>query len=312
MLAGLPEIAPFVTFHLLACTGLTTHLNKCPVLTLIVLLGWRSALDLDFLDIQWVINGVVTPFPWTWSKKYQCGFLWSLHAAYVIADSKNVKTWFVSKSKPSKQGTRCASPNWREGLLNEVLDGRISNCLYGKFDTKYLDVPEEVLVTSMETHQRYFVVHDLDGQLRNKLHIWSRNGNAKGTWKMLSEMKSLGGVLKMVNSSGVRDQNSDEVSLLNWKPCDLPWKNWFSLERTWRVVSASLAERQVWQLKKRQPPLISWNLQGDLLTGMVGEFDELQGNRGEKIRSSRWWRECSSSRQHQWHLPDSAIGPFEA
>ena len=48
----------------------------------------------------------------------------------------------------------------------------------GSFDTKYLDVPEEVLVTSMETHQRYFVVRDLDGKLKPNF-ISVRNGNAE-------------------------------------------------------------------------------------------------------------------------------------
>ena len=48
----------------------------------------------------------------------------------------------------------------------------------GGFDTKYLDVPEDVLVTSMETHQRYFVVRDLDGRLKPNF-ISVRNGNAE-------------------------------------------------------------------------------------------------------------------------------------
>ncbi len=45
--------------------------------------------------------------------------------------------------------------------MNEVLNlVEYPTAFMGSFDTKYLDVPEEVLVTSMETHQRYFVVRD--------------------------------------------------------------------------------------------------------------------------------------------------------
>ena len=75
----------------------------------------------------------------------------------------------------------------------------------GSFDTKYLDVPEEVLVTSMETHQRYFVVRDLDGKLKPNF-ISVRNGNAGALGKCYPEemKKYWWPVLKMVNSSGVK------------------------------------------------------------------------------------------------------------
>lgn len=37
---------------------------------------------------------------------------------------------------------------------------------FGSFDPSYLQIPEEVLVTSMKTHQRYFPVRDASGALR--------------------------------------------------------------------------------------------------------------------------------------------------
>ncbi|EHM09889.1 glycyl-tRNA synthetase, tetrameric type, beta subunit [Thermanaerovibrio velox DSM 12556] len=38
---------------------------------------------------------------------------------------------------------------------------------YGTFDQSYLDIPEEVLTTTMKKHQRYFPVRDRDGKLVN-------------------------------------------------------------------------------------------------------------------------------------------------
>ncbi|MBF0285046.1 MAG: glycine--tRNA ligase subunit beta [Magnetococcales bacterium] len=37
--------------------------------------------------------------------------------------------------------------------------------LLGRFDAKYLDIPREVLITSMKNHQKYFPVHDGQGKL---------------------------------------------------------------------------------------------------------------------------------------------------
>src|SRR5690606_28138287 len=39
------------------------------------------------------------------------------------------------------------------------------SALVGRFDPDYLDLPREVLVTSMESHQRYFPVAGPDGRL---------------------------------------------------------------------------------------------------------------------------------------------------
>ncbi|MDE7491341.1 glycine--tRNA ligase subunit beta, partial [Streptococcus agalactiae] len=66
-----------------------------------------------------------------------------------------------------------------EDLLNEVLNlVEYPTAFLGSFDEKYLDVPEEVLVTSMKNHQRYFVVRDRDGKLLPNF-ISVRNGNAE-------------------------------------------------------------------------------------------------------------------------------------
>jgi len=56
-----------------------------------------------------------------------------------------------------------------EGLLEEVtylLEDPTPLC--GTFEEKYLQLPRELLVTSMKEHQRYFTVEDSEGKLLNK------------------------------------------------------------------------------------------------------------------------------------------------
>ncbi|MBM7556254.1 glycine--tRNA ligase subunit beta [Halanaerobacter jeridensis] len=48
--------------------------------------------------------------------------------------------------------------------------------LCGSFAEEFLQLPEEVLITSMREHQRYFPVRDQEGKLKN-LFITVRNGN---------------------------------------------------------------------------------------------------------------------------------------
>lgn len=55
---------------------------------------------------------------------------------------------------------------WKESLLDEVC-GLVEHPvpLLGSFDKAYLEVPREVLLTSMETHQKSFGVEDAGGRL---------------------------------------------------------------------------------------------------------------------------------------------------
>jgi glycyl-tRNA synthetase beta chain len=53
-----------------------------------------------------------------------------------------------------------------DALLGEVIHlGEYPVGVSGKFDPAYLEVPEEIIVTAMRTHQRYFAMEDAQGKL---------------------------------------------------------------------------------------------------------------------------------------------------
>jgi glycyl-tRNA synthetase beta chain len=80
----------------------------------------------------------------------------------------------------------------KEDLLEEVLFlVEIPNVLFGTFDPAFLHIPQEVLITSMREHQRYFPVFNKEGQLQPNF-VTVRNGDrrsielvAKGNEKVL-------------------------------------------------------------------------------------------------------------------------------
>jgi len=66
-----------------------------------------------------------------------------------------------------------------EELLEEVTQlVEWPTALVGSFEESYLEIPEEVVITPMREHQRYFPVRGKDGKLLNKF-ITVRNGNAE-------------------------------------------------------------------------------------------------------------------------------------
>ncbi len=94
---------------------------------------------------------------------------------YVVVDMEKRKEDILTeiKSKTSKVGETVLI---EDGLLNEVANLiEYPYPITGTFNAEFLEVPQEVLIITMQTHQRYFPVLDEDGKLMPKF-IVIRNG----------------------------------------------------------------------------------------------------------------------------------------
>ncbi|HJX82706.1 MAG TPA: glycine--tRNA ligase subunit beta, partial [Candidatus Angelobacter sp.] len=73
---------------------------------------------------------------------------------------------------------------WREDadLLNSVVDlTEWPSAILGNFDQQFLALPEEVLVTAMRDHQKYFAVEDANGKLAaHFLAVLNTDGDPEG------------------------------------------------------------------------------------------------------------------------------------
>ena len=149
-----------------------------PVHTLTVLLD-EQEFDLDFLDIKGDRVSRGHRFLGQETKiQSALSYEEDLRKQFVIADPREREQMIVDQIKAieTEHGVRIEID---ADLLNEVLNlVEYPTAFMGSFDAKYLEVPEEVLVTSMKEHQRYFVVRDQDGKLLPNF-ISVRNGNAE-------------------------------------------------------------------------------------------------------------------------------------
>ena len=182
----------------------------------------------------------------------------------------------------------------------------------GSFDTKYLDVPEEVLVTSMETHQRYFVVRDLDGKLKPNF-ISVRNGNAEHLENVIRGNEK---VLVARLEDGEffwREDQKLKIEDLVAKLANVTFHEKIGSlsEHMARagVIAASLAEQAGLTAEETAAVARAAEIyKFDLLTGMVGEFDELQGIMGEKYALLAGEDAAVATAIREHYLPDSADG----
>ncbi|NIK77406.1 glycyl-tRNA synthetase beta chain [Paenibacillus castaneae] len=101
-----------------------------------------------------------------------------LREQHVIVDVKEREELIISQIKGLAE-----EKSWeiaiKEDLLEEVLFlVEYPNVLFGGFDPAFLNIPQEVLITSMREHQRYFPVFNSEGELQ-PFFVTVRNGDTK-------------------------------------------------------------------------------------------------------------------------------------
>lgn len=102
-----------------------------------------------------------------------------LKKGYVIADHR-IRKELIRHRLESLAGSKSAKVHEMEPLLDEVnLLVEYPTPFLGSFEERFLTLPQEVLVTVMQHHQRYFPLINPDGKLLN-CFIGVRNGNEEG------------------------------------------------------------------------------------------------------------------------------------
>ncbi|BAM61692.1 truncated glycyl-tRNA synthetase beta chain [Streptococcus dysgalactiae subsp. equisimilis RE378] len=287
VLLGVAEVLTAMTFPVSMHWAKNSFEYIRPVHTLTVLLD-DEALDLDFLDIH---SGRVSRGHRFLGKETTItsadSYEDDLRSQFVIADAKERQEMIVEQIK-AIEAAQGVQVDIDADLLNEVLNlVEFPTAFMGSFDAKYLDVPEEVLVTSMKNHQRYFVVRDQEGRLMPNF-ISVRNGNdqaidnvIKGNEKVL--------VARLEDGEFFwREDQKLQIADLVAKLANVTFHEKIGsltehMDRT-RVIAASLAKEA--NLSAEEEAAVDRAAQiykFDLLTGMVGEFDELQGIMGENM-----------------------------
>lgn len=198
-------------------------------------------------------------------------------------------------------------------LLNEVLNlVEYPTAFMGQFDQKYLDVPEEVLVTSMKNHQRYFVVRDQAGKLLPAF-VSVRNGNDKHLENVIKGNQKV--LLARLEDAEFfwREDQKLQIADLVAKLDNVTFHEKIGsladhMKRT-KAIAQILANKLDFSAADRKDLERACDIyKFDLLTGMVGEFDELQGLMGEKYARLAGESSGVATAIREHYLPTSSDG----
>ncbi|MCK8616974.1 glycine--tRNA ligase subunit beta [Fructobacillus sp. M158] len=240
----------------------------------------------------------------------------TLNDAFVMVDAAKRKQTIVNQLE-----TIAKDNNWQldlqsamaKDLLEEVNNiVEWPTAFAGNFDEKYLKLPKEVLITSMRDHQRFFFVTNKEGDLLP--HFLSvRNGNAdhignvaRGNEKVLvARLEDAAFFYKEDQQKSINDYMDRVKKLVFHEKIGTVYEH---MERV-QGLSAELA--QALGLSKEEEADLdraSQIYKFDLMTGMVGEFDELQGVMGEHYAKLFGEKHAVAKAIYEHYLPTSADG----
>lgn len=169
-------------------------------------------------------------------------------------------------------------------LLREVVAiTEYPTALIGEFDSQFLELPDEVIITSMKEHQRYFAVYSEDGSLTNRFIVIS-NAKVSNFEKIIAGNEK---VLRARLSDGLffyRNDLKNGFNIEGLKSLIFTQELgtlYDKIERERRVAIALFDKywSQIDGTKEELERAVELS-KADLLTEVVYEFTELQGLMG--------------------------------
>jgi len=227
----------------------------------------------------------------------------TLKSENIILDHEERKK-IINKKFNSICTSRNLNNNFNEKLIEEVVNlVEKPNIIICKFNEIYLKIPREILIITMQQHQKYFPLFDNNNKLINSFLIvanlpdiegYIKTGNQRVIEARLSDAKFFWE--KNKNQNLVK-QVSKLKNLVYFKKLGTFYDRTQRLRKLASPISDNL------NISKEKVEIASSISKADLVSDLVGEFPELQGVMGKYLAREQGFEEdvCIAISEH--YLP---------
>ena len=235
-------------------------------------------------------------------------YISNLTLSHVIADIDKRKNTIADQIAVIASARGC-TVHEDEELLDTVTNlVEYPTAVLGSFEEKYLDLPKELPVTVMRTHQKYFSTENSTGDLLPYFIIISNTTSENNEIVRRGAEKVLRARLEDARfyfSDDKQKPLADYVEDL--KNVTFQEKLGSLFDKTGRVVELCSFIADYLNIDQKEDILRAARLaKADLVTGVVSEFPELQGYMGMMYAINSGEREEVASAIHEHYLPKSA------
>ena len=197
----------------------------------------------------------------------------------IIDQNKRKKLIETQLAKISKKKNLTVEINNK--LLDEVTNlVNKPNILVCKFDEKFLQIPKEILITTMQFHQKYFHTFDSNRNITTNFLVVANNKDNKGFIKSGNE-RVIEARLNDAQFFWEKNKSNNLVKQISKLKSINYFKGlgtYFDKAQRMRKLGAIISDELL--ISKDKVELLTSICKVDLLSDIVGEFPELQGIMG--------------------------------
>ena len=230
-------------------------------------------------------------------------YLSILESKNIVLDHEKRKEIILKKFK-NICNLKKLKNHFNEKLIDEVVNlVEKPNVIVGKFDKIYLKIPKEILIITMQQHQKYFPLLDKNDKLTNLFLLVANLPDKKGYIKIGNQR-----VIESRLSDAKFFWDKNKTQNLVKQVSKLKNLSYFKrlgtfYEKTQRLRKlASLISDQL-NLNKEKVEIVSSICKADLVSDLVGEFPELQGIMGKYFAIEQGFEEDISMAISDHYLP---------
>ena len=202
-----------------------------------------------------------------------------------------------SKSKNYKE-------QYNQRLLEEVVNiVEYPNVLLVNFDKEYLKIPQEIIISTLEKHQRYFPIFDSRERLTNYFFVVA---NKKDEKKIITEgnKRVVDARLSDAKFFWEKDISKNLIKqIANLKTITFYEKIGSIYDKTQRIRNLAGLLSDELNINKEKVQVAASISKSDLCSDLVGEYPELQGVMGKYFALAQGFEEDVANSISEHYLP---------
>ena len=208
----------------------------------------------------------------------------------------------------------CKSRSYKE-IVDQSLLTEVSNLvdkptvIIAQFDKSYLKLPNEIIKSTLQSHQRYFTLIDHRERMSNEFIIVTNNKDEKKFIKVGNE-RVVEARLSDANFFWNKDKSFNLIKQINKLKQVTFYENLGSIyDKTQRLRKMAYFISDQLNLNKEKLEIAASVSKSDLVSELVGEFPELQGTMGKYFALNQGFEEDVSRAISEHYLPTSISSP---
>ena len=206
----------------------------------------------------------------------------------------------INSSLKSKDCKETLNLKLLEEVVNIVED---PNVLLVNFNKEYLKIPQEIIISTLEKHQRYFPIFDRRGALTNNFFVVANKKDEK-KFITIGNKRVVEARLADAKFFWDKDRSKNLIKqIANLKTVTFYEKLGTIYDKTQRIRKLAGMLSDDLNLNKEKIQIAASISKSDLCSDLVGEYPELQGVMGKYFALSQGFEEDVANSISDHYLP---------